>query len=94
MLFSKKLSVKPYSEYIIKFLNIKNNEILTNTDDSFSCKIRIENRGITINLTNVNRGSIMLDVIDAYAIIRIPREKFNKIDEFKEYCLNRLYILK
>lgn len=94
MIFSKKIPLQPYKEYLLRMCQISKPTIITDTEGCFTMSINKEGRNISISLNNMmSKGYVTVDVTDIYAIIRIPRTKFSKLEEYKEFCINSLGFL-
>lgn len=93
MIFGKKVDLKPYKDYLIIFIRTVDYTVVTDSESCFTVSFIKDARNISISINNLNKGYITVDVIDNYAIIRIPRTKFSKLEEYKEFCINSLGFL-
>lgn len=94
IIFSKKLNLSQYKEYLLQLLSYKNPKVTIDTDSYLSVSVQKDERNITINLNNQTKGYIIIDVIDPFTIIRIPRTKISDFEKFREFCIkfiNNLY---
>ena len=92
IIFGKKLNLSQYKNYLLQSLAHKNPKVAADTESYFSMSVQKDERNISINLNNQTKGYIIIDVIDPYAIIRIPRTKISDFEKFREFCLNTLNI--
>ena len=56
---------------------------------SMTISMVVDRRRVSITLTQY-KNNVIIDVGDAYGIIRIPKGKFKDFTKFREFCINYL----
>jgi hypothetical protein len=56
---------------------------------SLTISIVVDDRRVSITMTQY-KNHVIVDVGDAYGLIRVPKGKFKDFTKFREFCINYL----
>lgn len=87
-MFGKKISFYECKDYIISNIKAFDFNVDENSQKCFSVKITQGSRVIVITISSYKRNKVNVDILDSYGIIRIPKEDFSKMEEFKTFIVN------
>lgn len=82
-----KLYLHQAKEVLLPRLSQMQTNINVDTSTNFYISALVRDRPVEIRLSSPNKKSVIVDVVDPFGIIRIPRKTFKKLDDFKLFVL-------
>lgn len=89
-MFGKGVYLYETKDFILRNIDHQNYEIEYDTKDCFCASIQVKKRKIQIKASSYKKGSVTIDVIDPFGMIRIPRESFKKREELEAFLLKAI----
>jgi hypothetical protein len=87
-MFGKKISFYECKDYFITTARSLNFTEIENSQNCFSVKAMKGSRTITITISSYRRNKVSVDILDSFGLIRIPKEDFFKMEEFRTFIVN------
>ena len=96
-MFGKGVHLYEAREFILRNISHQEYTIEHDSKECFMINIPVKQRKIQIKAAEYKKGSIMVDIIDPFAMIRIPRKTFKKKEEMESFlldCIRRIIVEK
>ena len=84
-----RISTEICKDYISSMFRNKNFVVDHESSTNYTISFIYAGRKITISMTKDN-NKIILDIVDEYGFIQIPKGKFKDFTKFREFCINNL----
>lgn len=82
-----KLYLHQARDELIPKIRTLNPKIIMDETNRYQADIYTKGRSIEIILTSPNKKSVIVDIIDPFGIVRIPRKTFKKMEDFKIFLI-------
>lgn len=72
---------------LIQKIKSLNPRVIADETNRYQADIFTKGRSIQVILTSLHKKSVMVDIIDPFGIVRIPRKTFKKMEDFQVFLL-------
>lgn len=84
------LTIEQEKEFLKQKLKPGEFKITIDSDKCFAVEIPVKQRSIELKLNSYKKGSIVVDIIDPFGMIRIPRKTFHKKESIEIFLMDSL----
>lgn len=83
-------SLEEAKEFLLSKLKPGEFKVTIDSDKCFAVEIPVKQRSIELKLNSYKKGSIVVDIIDPFGMIRIPRKTFHKKESIEIFLMESL----